>query len=73
MGRSFLDGTLTRLLDPEEVLKRQIVTFVDKGDFGLSSGPKSTGPYERLWPKEAIGAEEVVSDGETFLLTRARG
>lgn len=72
LRQAFLDGTLTRLLDPEEVLKRQIVTFVDKGDFALASGPNSTGGYQRVWFKEAIGAEEVVFDDKTFLLTRAR-
>jgi hypothetical protein len=72
LRQAFLDGTLTRLLDPEEVLKRQIVTFVDKGDFGLASGPNYTGGYQRVWFKEAIGTEEVVFDDKTFLLTRAR-
>lgn len=48
------------------------LTFVDKGDFGLASGPNSTGGYQRVWFKEVIGAEEVVFDDKTFLLTRAR-
>ena len=72
LRQSFLDGTLTRLLDPEDVLRRQIVSFVEKGDFGLASGPKPAGTYERVWFKEAIGSEEVAFDDKTFLLTRAR-
>jgi len=32
LRQSFLNGTLTRLLDPEEVLRKQIVAFVEKGD-----------------------------------------
>ncbi|HEX5481495.1 MAG TPA: hypothetical protein VFZ08_02590 [Terriglobia bacterium] len=70
--QAFLDGSLTRLLDPEEVLRIQIVSFVDKGDFALASGSKPDGGYERVWWKEPIRPEEVTFDDKTFLLTRAR-
>ena len=70
--QSFLDGSLTRLLDPEDVLRRQVVAFVEKGDFGLGSGPKPEGSFERVWWKEPIGPEEVTFDDKTFLLTRTR-
>jgi hypothetical protein len=70
--QSFLDGSLTRLLDPEEVLRRQIPDFVDKGDFGLGSGPKSDGGFDHVWWKEIVGSEEVAFDDNTFLLTRSR-
>lgn len=70
--QAFLDGSLTRLLDPEEVLRAQIESFVEKGDFGLASGSKPAGGYERVWWKEPIRAEEVTFDDKTFLLTRAR-
>jgi hypothetical protein len=70
--QSFLDGSLTRLLDPEDVLRKQIVTLVEKGDFGLASGPKPDGAYERVWWKESIGPEEVAFDDKTFLLARSR-
>jgi hypothetical protein len=69
--QSFLDGSLTRLLDPEDVLRKQVVGFVEKGDFGLGSGPKPDG-FERVWWKEPIGPEEVTFDDKTFLLTRTR-
>jgi len=72
LRQAFLDGTLTRLLDPEDVLRRQIVTFVERGDFGLGSGPKPDGSFQRVWWKEPIGSEEVVFDDKTFLLTQAR-
>jgi hypothetical protein len=71
LRKAFLDGSLTRLLDPEDVLRRQIVAFVEKGDFGLGSGLRADGSYERLWWKEGIGAEEVLFDDRTFLLTPA--
>jgi hypothetical protein len=72
LRQAFLDGTLTRLLDPEEVLRKQIVTFVEKGDMGLASGPQPDGSYQRIWWKEPIGPEEVTFDDKTFLLNRAR-
>jgi hypothetical protein len=72
LRQAFLDGTLTRLLDPEDVLRKQIVSFVERGDFGLGSGIGSDGSYERVWWKEAIGPEEVTFDETTFLLTRGK-
>jgi hypothetical protein len=70
--QSFLDGSLTRLLDPEDVLRRQIPSFVERGEFGLGSGPKPDGGFERVWWKGAVGPEEVAFDDNTFLLTRSR-
>jgi hypothetical protein len=70
--QSFLDGSLTRLLDPEDVLRRQIPTFVERGEFGLGSGPKPDGGFERIWWKEYTASEEVVFDDNTFLLMRTR-
>jgi hypothetical protein len=70
--QSFLDGSLTRLLDPEDVLRRQIPSFVDKAEFGLASGPKPDGGFEHVWWKESVGSEEVVFDDNTFLLTSVR-
>ncbi len=59
LRQSFLNGALTRLIDPDAVLRRQIVEFVGRGDFGLASGEGNGGQYERLWFAEPIGAEEV--------------
>ncbi|MGH9396651.1 MAG: DUF499 domain-containing protein, partial [Terriglobia bacterium] len=70
--QAFLDGSLTRLLDPEQVLRMQIVSFVERGDFGLASGVKPGSGFERVWYKEAIRPEEVTFDDKTFLLTRSR-
>ena len=67
-----MDGSLTRLLDPEEVLRKQIVSFVEKGDAGLASGWMPDGAFERVWWKETIRSEEVTFDDQTFLLTRTR-
>ena len=40
LRQSFLSGALTRLIDPDAVLRRRIVEFVGTGDFGLASGDK---------------------------------
>src|SRR6266545_3106392 len=40
LRQSFLNGALTRLLDPDTILRRKIVEFIEKGDFGLAYGHK---------------------------------
>jgi hypothetical protein len=49
LRQSFLNGTLTRMIDPDNVLRRKVLEFVERGDFGLASGPKADGNYERSW------------------------
>jgi len=66
-------GEVTRQIkEGEEVLRRQIPSFVERGEFGLGSGPKPDGGFERIWWKEHTGSEEVVFDDNTFLLMRTR-
>ena len=72
LRQSFLNGALTRLIDPDTVLRRQIVDFVSSGDFGLASGAKGDGRYERAWYAEPMGVEEVAFEANVFLLTKAR-
>ena len=72
LRQSFLDGSLTRLLDPDTALRRRIIEFVESGDFGLASGEANTGDYTRLWYKEPVGAEEVAFETGVFLLTKAK-
>ncbi len=69
---SFMNGSLTRLIDPDAVLRRKIVQFVENGEFGLASGTTADGRYERLWYAEPVGAEEVVFEQSVFLLTKAQ-
>ena len=71
LRQSFLNGALTRLIDPDVTLRRQIVEFVSKGDFGLASGGRDEGGFERLWYAEPIRAEEVAFEANVFLLTKA--
>ena len=72
LRQSFLNGALTRLMDPDAVLRRRIVEFVAGGDFGLASGDKGEGKYGRFWYAEPVGAEEVAFESEVFLLTKAK-
>jgi len=73
LRQSFLNGSLTRLLDPDTVLRNKIVEFVGRGDFGLSSGQRPDGSYEHVWYEELIGPEEVSFESGVFLLTKGKG
>ncbi len=72
LRQSFLNGALTRLLDPDTVLRTKIVEFVGRGDFGLASGPKPDGGYNRIWYYEPVAVEEVAFEPGVDLLTRER-
>jgi hypothetical protein len=70
LRQSFLNGSLTRLLDPDTILKNKIVEFVNKGDFGLASEQKSDGTYENIWFKEMVSSDEVSFEPGVFLLRK---
>ncbi|MCL5982088.1 MAG: hypothetical protein M1571_06205 [Firmicutes bacterium] len=72
LRQSFLNGSLTRLLDPDAVLRGKIVEFVERGDFGIVSGLNPDGGYQRLWFKESIPLEEVAFEPGVFLLLKSR-
>jgi len=70
LRQSFLNGALTRLLDPDHALRMKICEFVKRGDFGLASGNSLEGSYSRVWFEEAVSPEEAVFESGVFLLTR---
>ena len=72
LRQSFLNGSLTRVIDPDAVLRQKIVEFVQSGAFGLASGSTTNGRYELLWYAEPVGVEEVDFEPRVFLLTKAR-
>jgi hypothetical protein len=72
LRQSFLNGSLTRLIDPDAVLKGKILEFVAKGEFGVGSGRKPDGGYDRVWFEEPIGQDEVAFESGVFLLLKAR-
>lgn len=71
LRQSFLNGALTRLLDPDTVLRGKICEFVNRGDFGLASGPKADGTYERLWFEELVPSDEVSFEPGVLLVKKA--
>ncbi len=70
LRQSFLDGSLTRLKDPEKILRRQIIQFVSEGDFGLASGAMPDGHYDRVWYQELVRQEELMFESGVFLLRK---
>jgi hypothetical protein len=72
LRQSFLNGSLTRLLDPDTVLRGKVVEFVAKGELGLASGAQPDGTYQRVWYKEIVAPEDVTFDAGVFLLTKAK-
>ena len=72
LRQSFLNGSLTRLVDPDRVLRQKIAEFVESGDFGLASGETGQGQYARVWYREAVPVDEVNFDSSTFLITQAK-
>ena len=44
--------------------------FVSSGDFGLASGKKSEGGYERVWFDELMSTDEVAFEADVFLLRK---
>ena len=80
LRQSFLDGSLTRLIDPDTILSNQILAFVERGDFGLisrptprqGSGGRDEGDFDRLWYGEPVRPEDVTFEPGVFLLTKAK-
>ena len=42
------------------------------GEFGLASGAKDDGGFNRLWYEEPVAAEEVAFEENVFLVTKAK-
>jgi hypothetical protein len=72
LRQSFLNGMLTRLLDPDAILRGKLAELVSRGDFGLGSGPKPDGTYERVWYKELLPPDEITFETGIVLLKKAR-
>jgi len=72
LRQSFLSGSLTRLLDPDMILKGKIVEFVSRGDFGLASGHRPDGGYERVLFNEFTDPADVTFESGVFLVLKAK-
>lgn len=72
LRQSFLNGALTRLIDPDHTLRIKIIEFVERGDFGLASGTQPGGTFNRVWFNEPIRGDEVEFASEVFLLLKSK-
>ena len=72
LRQAFLTGGLERLLDPDAYLTGKIPEFVERGDFGLASGPRPDGGYDRVWFHEPLPPGEVMFEKDVFLLQKAK-
>lgn len=70
LRQGFLNGTLTRLVDPDSVLRAKIPEFVTRGELGLGSGPRADGTFDRVWLEELLPPDEVAFDGGVALLRK---
>jgi len=59
MRKCFLDGSLTRLVDPDKVLREKIPELVARGDLGFAAGERPEGGFNRLWFNEKLPPEEI--------------
>ena len=72
LRQSFLNGSLTRLVDPDTVLRSRITEFILRGEFGLASGYNPDKTYIRIWFEEEIDSLEVSFEPDVFLLLRTK-
>ncbi|MDH7514675.1 MAG: DUF499 domain-containing protein [Bacteroidota bacterium] len=68
LRQSFLNGSLTRLLDPDATLRNKIVEFVGRGEFGIAYGRKPGGGYDRVLFEEPIDPADIMFEADVFLL-----
>ncbi len=72
LRQSFLDGSLTRLPDPDKVIRLRVTEWVHAGDFGLASGDPDDSDLRTVWHEELVPTEEIAYEPGVFLLTKAR-
>lgn len=72
LRQSFLDGSLTRLIDPDTILRIKLTEFISRGDFGLASGRTENGKFKRIWFNEQIAPDEITFENDVFLLSKER-
>jgi hypothetical protein len=68
LRQAFVNGTLTRLIDPETALRTKISDLVDRGELGLASRKKPDGSYERIWFRESVPTDEIAFESDIYLL-----
>jgi hypothetical protein len=72
LRQAFLNGSIDRVLDPDAYLRTRVPDFVARGEFGLASGPKPDGTYERVWFEQPVSPDEISFDPGVFLLRKEK-
>jgi hypothetical protein len=72
LRQSLLDGSLTRLTEPDAVIRRQVTSWVQSGAFGLASGNSEGSHYTTVWFEEPVSQEEIAFEPGVFLLTKSK-
>ena len=72
LRKCFLDGSLTRLLDPDRVLREKIPELVARGDLGFAASERPEGGFNRLWFNEGLPPEEIDFVYDVFVVRKDR-
>ena len=72
LRKCFLDGSLTRLVDPDKVLREKIPELVGRGELGFAAGEGSEGGFNRLWFNEPLPPEEIEFVYDVFVVRKDR-
>lgn len=72
LRQAFLSGSIARVMDIDTVLRTKVPEFVQNGDLGLAAGQRPDGGFSRVWFEEPVDPNEIVFDGDVFLIKKAR-
>jgi hypothetical protein len=72
LRKCFLDGSLTRLVDPDKVLREKIPELVGRGELGFAAGERPEGGFNRLWFNETLPPEEIEFVYDSFVVRKDR-
>ena len=70
LRQAFLNGTMERLLEPDNYIRHKVPEFVANGDFGYASGAQEDG-YYKVWYSEELRQDEISVDSDVYLLLPA--
>jgi len=70
LRQAFLNGTMERLLEPDDYIRHKVPEFVANGDFGYASGAQGDG-YYKVWYSEELRQDEISFDSDVYLLLPA--
>jgi len=72
LRKCFLDGSLTRLVDPDKVLREKIPELVARGELGFATGELPGGSFNRFWFNEKLLPEDIDFVYDVFVVRKDR-